>query len=179
MVSQDTKPTVTKLNGDPEANTNQDEGDVSTESRTSSGKSNKSPVIILILLVMLGIAGYFIYISPLKEQVIQLFNQTTLNNLPVSTQPQKLKYSAQVTVTGQGFIPATLLVKQGTQVTFISKDNKLHQVASDPHPTHAGLPSFFQTKPASSFTYTFVQTGTFTYHDETNPLKTHGTVIVE
>lgn len=178
MVNQDIKPAATKLNEDSATNTNQDEDGIYTESRASSRKSNKPPIIILALLAILFLAGYLIYTSPLKEAAIQLFNQITLKNLP-SALPQTPKYSAQVAITSQGFIPATLLVKQGTQVTFISKDNRPHQVASDPHPTHTGLPGFIQAKPTASFTYTFSKTGTFTYHDEVSPLKFHGTVIVE
>lgn len=177
MDNQDIKPNITKLNEDSATDIHQGE-DIDIENSASPRKNNKLPLKLFILLALLIIVAYASYAGHLIDKAGQLFNQITLTNLPTEL-PQSPKYFATVTVKNQGFIPATLLVKQGTQITFVSQDGKPHQLASDPHPTHTGLSGFFQAKPATSYTYTFTKTGTFTYHDETNPLKTHGTVIVQ
>lgn len=130
--------------------------------------NKKSLIIILVLVISLISIGYFIYTS----QVPSL--QKNLSK----TSPAP-KYSAQVAVTIQGFVPATLLVKKGTQVTWLGV-HQIHQIASDPHPLHNELPGLFESKPSSgSYSFTFNNVGTFTYHDEVSPLKFHGTVIVE
>lgn len=90
--------------------------------------------------------------------------------------------TARATITGKGFVPQTLLVKKGSQVSWTNQDKKSHQVTSDPHPTHSLLPALGQGKPIppnSTFTFTFDKAGTFTYHDELNPLKFKGVVIVK
>lgn len=177
MTDQTIKPSITKLNSNI-TDTNQDESDFYTEE--PARKKNNIPVIVFVfVLVIIGIAGYLSYSDIIKEEAIQLFNRITLSNLPLSLPPQTTNSAAEIAVTNQGFIPATILVKQETQVTFISRDNKQHQIASDPHPTHIGLPGFFQARPGASYTYTFTKTGTFTYHDEINPLRFKGIIIVE
>lgn len=126
--------------------------------------------ILLIILAVLLTAGWFI-----NQQGI--FSQKTQPATPQVQLP-----AAQVTITAQGFVPQTILVKKGSTLNWTNRDNKPHQVASNPHPTHTLLPVLGQGKllPAgSSFTLTFDRTGTFTYHDEQNPLKFKGVVIVK
>ncbi len=79
-------------------------------------------------------------------------------------------------------MPASIVIKQGQQVTWTNLDVAPHWVASDPHPTHTGLPGLdsqgqMQTK--ESFTFTFEKTGKFTYHDHLNPYKVKGSVVVQ
>lgn len=126
--------------------------------------------ILLIILAVLLTAGWFI-----NQQGI--FFQKTQPATPQGQLP-----AAQVNITAQGFVPQTILVKKGSSVNWTNRDNKPHQIASDPHPTHSLLLTLGKGKllPAgSSFTLTFDRTGTFTYHDEQNPLKFKGVVIVK
>ena len=79
-------------------------------------------------------------------------------------------------------MPTTLNVKKGTIVTFTNKDSKPRRLASDPHPSHTSVPGFdSQTTFAKDQTYSFYfdKKGSFTYHDETNPIVVKGTIIVE
>ncbi len=124
-------------------------------------------VILLFTLAVLLLAGQY-----LKQQKV--------SPQPVVSQVQTP--IAQVTITAQGFIPQTILIKKGSTINWTNQDSKPHQVSSDPHPTHTLLPAIGKGKllPAgSSFTLTFDKTGTFTYHDEQNPLKFKGTVVVK
>lgn len=129
--------------------------------------------IILIVLVLV-IGGFFYF----KNSSIL----TDLLNKAKNVNPQNQAVSqSEITITDQGFIPATIKIKKNTQVKWKNMDKVSHQVASDPHPTHTGLPGL--ESPAlltnDSYSFTFDKTGAFTYHDHLNPFKFKGTVIVE
>ena len=90
--------------------------------------------------------------------------------------------SATVTITGSGFNPETVTVKKGQKVEWINVDVVPHQIAPDPHPVHSSYPPLSDTdalQPNESMTFTFDAAGTYTYHDESNPLTFKGVVIVE
>ena len=125
----------------------------------------------LLVLVILLTAGWLI-----NQQRVRPRPQ------PAAPRAQLPVPTASVTITSQGFIPQTILVKKDSTVTWTNQDNKPHQVSSDPHPTHSLIPALGKGKllPAgSSQTFTFTQPGTFTYHDEQNPLKFKGTIVVK
>lgn len=89
---------------------------------------------------------------------------------------------AYVSITDEGFVPETLKVAPGQQVQWINEDTTSHQVASDPYPDHSDLPSLFAERPITQngrYFYTFEDGGEYTYTDQLNPAKYHGTVIVE
>ena len=89
---------------------------------------------------------------------------------------------ATVTVTANGFEPATIKIKKGQAVEWVNEDSFTHQVASDPYPDHSKLPHLFADEPLTQggvFSYTFEDKGTYTYTDQLNPATFHGTVIVE
>lgn len=121
--------------------------------------------------------------------VLALFvnTQTKPQPIPTPTPKEETKVpkaasEVVVTITNAGFVPQTVRIKKGTQVTWTNTEKNPHWVASDPHPTHTGLPGFDSLSALTandSYTYTFDKTGTFTYHDYLNPLKFKGTVIVE
>lgn len=87
---------------------------------------------------------------------------------------------ATVSYTDSGFTPKIITVKKGTSVSFVNNSSGSLWVASDPHPTHSLLPGFdaLQTiVKGTSYDYTFIKVGTWTYH---NHMKTtdRGTVVV-
>ncbi|MES2970855.1 MAG: cupredoxin domain-containing protein [Patescibacteria group bacterium] len=90
--------------------------------------------------------------------------------------------AAQVEITKEGFIPATLKISKGTTVTWTNKDSVVHHVASNPHPEHTGLTGLDSKDiigiEGGTYSYTFDQPGEYTYHDHLNP-TTNGTVVVE
>lgn len=89
---------------------------------------------------------------------------------------------ATVTITDTGFVPQTIKIKKGQTVQWVNNGITPHQVASDPYPDHSALPHLFAESPLGtdeSFSYTFEDTGTYTYHDQLKPAELTGTVIVE
>ncbi len=90
--------------------------------------------------------------------------------------------AAEVTLSKTGFVPRTISVQKGQSVKWTNSDTLPHRIAVDPHPTHTGLEGFDSEEsitPKGTYTFTFEKAGTYTYHDETNPGKIQGTVIVE
>lgn len=141
---------------------NMDKNQANLNPGLKSKKSSLPKKILLLgglLLILSILTGLLIYFKK-----------------PLKSFPQ-----AQITITSQGFDPQTLLIKKGTRVTWINQDTSLHQLSSDPHPLHSSLPSLSSSalQKNQSYSFTFDSTGNFTYHDEKNPLKLKGTVVVQ
>lgn len=45
-----------------------------------------------------------------------------------------------ITITSSGVSPQSLTITRGTQVTFVNNDSRVHEMNSDPHPTHGDCP---------------------------------------
>ncbi|HLG90680.1 MAG TPA: dockerin type I domain-containing protein [Candidatus Saccharimonadales bacterium] len=87
------------------------------------------------------------------------------------TPPTAVK-TATVSITNSGFVPATISIKAGDQVTWINNDSVPRQVAADPHPAHDSIVDFDSSialQPGDSLGFFFETAGTFTLHDESNP----------
>ena len=84
-----------------------------------------------------------------------------------------------VTIQNGKFVPATVTVKVGDTIIWTNKDTVPHYIASDPHPTHTGLPGLdsSQLTMNQSFSFILTKTGTFGYHDHLNP-TVKGTIVV-
>ena len=93
--------------------------------------------------------------------------------------------AATVTITSTGVSPASVTVPAGSRITFQNNDNRPHEPASDPHPTHGSCPPLDQigqiAAGQSRTSGNFNTTGTCRYHDhlfDTNAAY-NGTVIVQ
>lgn len=98
-----------------------------------------------------------------------------------------------VEMTQNGFFPETISVNIGEKVTFINRAERPMWPASDVHPTHRSYPGSDIAKcragdstifdacrgitPGGTWSFTFSQQGTWSYHDHFNPGKT-GVIIV-
>jgi plastocyanin len=83
-------------------------------------------------------------------------------------------------ISNSKFDPASVTVSVGDTVVWVNQDQANHQIASDPHPAHTGLPDLESGLLATNQTYSykFTAAGTFKYHDHLNP-SIKGTVIVQ
>lgn len=137
---------------------------------------------LIFMTVLAIIVTVLIYIAlNQRQEIINLWSKLIHQQSPLS-QTTVPTTQAQVKITAKGFVPKVIMVKKETTVVWVNKDNKPHQIASDPHPLHNLLKGLIGNKPLStgtSYSFTFNQVGTFTYHDELNPLNLHGTVIVK
>lgn len=97
-------------------------------------------------------------------------------------QSSGVQNQAQIEITKDGFVPATLTVPKGTKVTWVNKDNKPHRVASNPHPEHTGLNGLDSKEVIGindgTYSFSFDKPGEYNYHDHLNPTS-NGTVVVK
>jgi plastocyanin len=131
----------------------------------------------LPLLIMAG-EGLAVVVTVVVVLVMSYIQRSQPQSpaIVATTQP-----AAEVVIMADGFSPATISISKGQSVHWLNQDSSMHQVASDPYPTEDAIPDFKQTvalENSQSYTYTFNQTGTFTYHDHLNPYTIKGTVIV-
>jgi plastocyanin len=120
-------------------------------------------IVVALVVVIIGVA---------VEQA------TNPKRAADSTEPTAV---AQVSITENGFVPATITVKKGTVVTWTNNHEEVaHQVASNPHPTHTDLDGLESEglDEHDKYSFQFNKVGTFSYHDHISPLL-GGTVIVE
>ena len=96
---------------------------------------------------------------------------------PAPASPQSpMTVGNTITIKNFAFEPSTLVVKTGTVVTWTNQDAVPHTIASD-----TGSPVPFSSDSLStgaSYTFTFTQPGTFTYHCSIHP-SMKGTIIVQ
>jgi len=96
--------------------------------------------------------------------------------------PSAVAYSGgQVSVNADSFFPKTISIKAGQQVTWTNYDSAPHWIASDPFPKDDGfaaLNSGGALTHGDSYSLSFSKAGTYTYHDNLNPFKLQGTVVV-
>lgn len=86
-----------------------------------------------------------------------------------------------VTYTNDGFNPAELKIKAGTEVTFVNQSDTKMWIASAPHPTHMLYPEFDEKASVSkgdSYSFTFSKVGIHPYHNHLL-LGKYGKIIVE
>jgi plastocyanin len=135
------------------------------------------PVIIVGLVILVAIVGIYDITkkSPTPTPAV------TSTKAAVASANQQLP-PAQVSTTAAGFVPETVTVKVGQGIVWTNTDTQDHQVASDPYPTDNALQGFNDTQkedPGAVFEFVFNKAGTYTYHDDLNPYKLKGTIIVK
>ena len=101
-----------------------------------------------------------------------------------------------IKITADGFSPSTLTINQGDEVTWTNEDTKDSWPASAQHPTHTAYPgsgiekcgtseqsTIFDAchglKPGGSWSFTFNEKGTWSYHDHINFPGPFGKIIVQ
>jgi amicyanin len=90
--------------------------------------------------------------------------------------PASAAGGTSVAIKNFAFDPSTLTVKTGSTVTWVNNDGTPHALASD-----AGSPAAFTSDSLStgaSYTFTFTQPGTYSYHCSIHP-SMKGTVVVQ
>jgi len=144
---------------------------------TGSNKKPSKKVVILVLVILaLIVAGVGIVMQFKSDE-----KKPTTSKTDTSATPAALIEPAEVSISKDGFLPATIKVRKGQSVNWTNQDDAIHQIAADPHPSHSSLPELLgdPLSKGESYSFTFEKSGTFTYHDELNPTKFSGVVIVE
>jgi plastocyanin len=127
-------------------------------------------IYLIVVLVVVAIVFFVLEALNPKAQDIKP-NSTTVKTVP-----------AAVSITSNGFVPATISIKAGQAVIWTNTDVAKHEVNSDPYPSDNALAAFNDQQPLAqndTYSYIFSKSGTYTYHDDLNPLKFKGTIVVK
>ncbi|MEK6840504.1 MAG: cupredoxin family copper-binding protein [Nanoarchaeota archaeon] len=132
-------------------------------------------IVLLIILAAVVVAGFFIF-SGNNQQGGSYNNQVPADNSQTGTQSgagdteiqnetttQPQEYSVEIK--GFAFSPSTLTIKKGDTVTWTNMDSTQHTVTSD---SGNELDSSFLSV-SQSYSHTFAQVGTFSYHCKPHP----------
>jgi plastocyanin len=93
--------------------------------------------------------------------------------------------AATITITSSGVSPRDITVAPGSRVLFQNSDNRPHEPASDPHPTHGSCPPLDQVGTIaagqSRASGNLNTPGTCSYHDHLNDTNSifNGTIRVQ
>ena len=141
----------------------------------------KNLLILLAGLVLVGLIAAGFYIIKIKKN-----NSTGPDLAYQEPNPGFVDASAvpadavTVKITDQGFVPQEITIKQGEKITWINLTKDYVWPASDPHPTHTNYPEFdpqLPMKPNQAWSFAFVKTGNWGYHNHLFPSE-RGTVHV-
>ena len=136
--------------------------------------------MILVLILLFGDA-----IAYAGDNTYQsMTNMTTMNTgtTMVTTQTEDAQTvggtvtqpsANSVMIQNFAFTPATITVPQGTMVTWTNQDGTAHTVTAD----SGNGPTSGQLQQGQSYSFTFNESGTFTYHCSIHP-QMAGTVVV-
>lgn len=142
------------------------------------------PILILLTLIMIVVAGYLFFKGPEvgNTPLFKKIGEQVEKKVKVNKEPEGeiLSAIAEIAITKDGFMPATIKVIPGQQVTFVNQDNNSHRVIPYPMATRNALPGLDSEdlQPTDSFIYSFEKTGTFTISESINPGKFTATVVV-
>ena len=141
----------------------------------------KTPAaIVLILVIIIGIGALAVSQKHKTDQA-QASRPAAVSSKPSSdAQANTASAADTITYTNNGFEPAELSVKVGSQVTIKNMSSEPLQFDSDPHPQHTDDPELnIGFVPAGqSVTFKVTATGRHGYHNHLIAGDT-GTLIVE
>jgi plastocyanin len=112
--------------------------------------------------------------------VLMLSGLLFSRNRAVPVVPVSTATEATIILTAEGFSPKETRISVGTTITFTTTTGKDFWPASDLHPSHSIYPAFDPKEPiaaSSSWSFTFKDSGTFSFHDHLSPYAT-GEIVV-
>ncbi len=151
--------------------------------------NSRSIIIATIIALVVIVGGLFVLrnkkgTSPTSKSTATQTAPTQTPSVSPSTiaSPSAAATNTQSTVTlsQNGFEPATLNVTAGTKVTWTNKSGGLGNISSDPHPIHTLWPflNLGSFADGASVSVTFDKAGTYTYHNHLSSAQ-KGTVVVK
>lgn len=145
------------------------------EQTTNNQRTDWIAIVIMVFVVLLLASGGNFYLNKKETAPVTTVTSTAPPNKTISIA------TANISITKDGFIPATIQVEKGSQVIWTNTDSSPHRIVTDPNTANIDLEAL-DIDPLSqgdSFIFTFEQSGNFTYHDWMNPSKFKGTIIVK
>ena len=116
---------------------------------------------------------YYLWIGiAVIMSVVVIISGCTQNQQQNTTNSKNTSYST-VMIQNFTFIPDTLTVKAGTNITWINQDSAVHDVTSD-----SGAFSSPDLNKDDKYTYNFTKTGEYSYYCQEHP-SMKGKIIVQ
>lgn len=149
----------------------------------------KKAVIIIVVILLIGGAAAF---ALLKDDKKKESSSSSTNNSAQSDsnepadettneggqdQAESIASDTEVEIKDFAFGPETITVKKGTTVTWTNKDSAGHTVTPDEE-SDAFVGSDMLNQ-GESYSFTFDQAGTYTYHCQPHPQMTAKVVVTE
>ncbi|QQG50206.1 MAG: cupredoxin domain-containing protein [Candidatus Berkelbacteria bacterium] len=139
----------------------------------------KTLIWVVVILVLI-IAAWFLFGNKNNDSS----SNDDVSNQQSGTASQddgSVAVERTIAYTDNGFSPDSATVKAGTKVIFRNDSSNPLWVASDPHPTHTGMPGLDAGKnlaKGESFSFTFNEVGAWGYHNHSDTSDT-GKITVE
>jgi plastocyanin len=128
-----------------------------------NGKTSNKKMMLLVTLIVCAVAAIGVIVYFVNPNGI-FSNKSTVDTPLVS-------------ITSNGFSPATIKIKKGQAVQWTNNSTRPKQLIGE-----GSNPLQYDTDPittGNSYRMTFDTTGTYKYHDQSNPVAFTGTVVVE
>ncbi len=141
---------------------------------------NKALLWIIIAVIVIGGAVLLLNNRSQNSNTQLPSQQPTAVSTTSPSGPTQPAQEQTVTITADGFNPATITIKAGTKVTWINKSGAIVSINSNPHPIHTDYSplNLGTVQDGASVSLTFDKPGTYKYHNHLNPSQT-GTVVVQ
>ncbi|HVS78726.1 MAG TPA: cupredoxin family copper-binding protein [Candidatus Saccharimonadales bacterium] len=127
----------------------------------------RNAVIAAVVIVILAVGGWVLFgnnnNSPASSDTNNSSDMSNMDMSSSSSTPpnqQTPQATNKVSIQNFAFSPASITVKKGTTVTWTNNDSTAHTVTAD----SGDGPNSQLLSQGQSYSFTFNQTGTFSYH---------------
>lgn len=144
----------------------------------------KKTIIVIIIVLVVGFGIYYFmsnngssgtpYTSTSVTPTTQLPTTTTPPASVPNTPAASIPSTINVSIKNFSFNPPSITIKAGTKVAWINDDTVSHTVTSD----SGNLFDSGALSPGQSFSFTFPDAGSISYHCAIHPMM-KGSIIVE
>ena len=140
----------------------------------NEGQKGMGILVIGLIVALLGMFFYFYIAHPNFDN--RLFKMQLTTKDQTSENPTS---EAQINITKEGFVPATLVVAKGQQVTWINQNGESHQLIAWNANTNSTQFDSEILGPNDTFSYTFDRGGKISYRDGLNLNRFAGEIVVK
>lgn len=146
---------------------------------------NSKWIAIGVIIVAILLGGALLFLQTKSSPSNTPKQDETVTQAPVTTSPtqeatEKTENVVEVSLTSDGFSPATITIDKGTKVVWTNSSGDDATVDSDPHPIHTSYTplNLGRFENGEKLEFVFNQTGTYNIHNHLNP-SDRGTIVVK
>lgn len=135
----------------------------------------KKITVIAVVLVVVAVGAFLLLSKNMETPTPPVALDTSSPQVAAVLNEQNI-----VTLSENGFSPASITVKVGESVVWENMSGSMATIDSNPHPVHTSYEplNLGEFPDGRAISLTFSQAGTYNYHNHLNSSQT-GTIIVE